>query len=117
MEESIGCFQEAQNDPRTRVETLNLLGQAFLKSDFPDEAVETFRKALSSSEILPDTAMNVNYQLMCALQQVADTRRDLTAAEEAEKIASRIMIQNIGYMDIKARREALKKLVMELRTK
>ena len=42
---------------------------------------------------------------------------DLAAAEEAEKIASQILIQAIGYKDIKARRDALKKLVAELRAK
>ena len=117
LEDAIGCFQEAQHDPRTRVETLNLLGQSFLRSDFPDEAIETFRRALASSEILPDTATEVRYNLMCALQAVGESRRDLAAAEEAEKIASSIMIQNISFKDIRARREALKKLVLELRAK
>ncbi len=41
--------------------------------------------------------------------------RDLASGEEAEKIAASIFAQSIGYKDIRARRDAIKKLVAELR--
>lgn len=116
-EEAIGQFQEAQNDPRVRGKVLHMLGQSFLRCDLAEESIETFRRALESSEMTPEELRDIRYDLCCALQVVGETRRDLPAAEEAEKIASQILIQAIGYKDIKARREALKKLVAELRAK
>lgn len=116
-EEAIGQFQEAQNDPRVRGRVLHMLGLSFLRCDLADEAVETLRRALEVPDMTPEDQRDIRYDLCCALQINGETRRDLTAAEEAEKIASQILIQAIGYKDIKARRESLKKLVAELRAK
>jgi tetratricopeptide (TPR) repeat protein len=117
FEEAIGQFQEAQNDPRVRGRVLHMLGLSFLRCDLADEAVETLRRALEVPDMTPEDQRDIRYDLCCALQINGETRRDLTAAEEAEKIASQILIQAIGYKDIKARRETLKKLVAELRAK
>lgn len=116
-EEAIGQFQEAQNDPRVRSKVLHMLGQSFLRCDLAEESIETFRRALDLADLTPEDQRDVRYDLCCALQVVGETRRDLPAAEEAEKIASQILIQAINYKDIKARRETLKKLVAELRAK
>lgn len=116
-EEAIGQFQEAQSDPRVRNKTLHMLGLSFFKCDLAEEAIETFRRALEGADMTPEDQREVKYDLCCALQVVGETRRDLAAAEEAEKIASQILIQSIGYKDIKARREVLKKLVADLRAK
>ncbi|MBS0191771.1 MAG: hypothetical protein U0573_11970 [Phycisphaerales bacterium] len=117
FEEAIGQFQEAQNDPRVRGRVLHMLGQSFLRCDLAEESIETFRRAMEMTDMTPDDLRDVRYDLCCALQIVGENRRDLAAAEEAEKIASQILIQSIGYKDIKMRREALKKLVSELRAK
>ncbi len=116
-EEAIGQFQEAQSDPRVRGRVLHMLGQSFLRCDLPEESIQTFRQALEVPDLTPEDQRDVKYDLGCALQVMAETRRDLAAAEEAEKIASQILIQSIGYKDIKARREVLKKLVAELRAR
>lgn len=94
-----------------------MLGLSFFKCDLAEEAIETFRRALEGADMTPEDQREVKYDLCCALQVVGETRRDLAAAEEAEKIASQILIQSIGYKDIKARREVLKKLVADLRAK
>lgn len=117
FEEAIGQFQEAQNDPRVRAKTLHMLGLSFLRCDLADESIETFRRALESADLTPEDQRDIKYDLCCALQIVGESRRDLAAAEEAEKIASQILIQAIGYKDIKTRRDSLKKLVAELRAK
>lgn len=116
-EEAIGQFQEAQSDPRVKGKVLHMLGQAFLKCDLAEESIETFRRALESGDMTPEEQRDIRYDLCCAMQVVGETRRDLAMAEEAEKIASQILIQSIGYKDIKARRDALKKLVADLRAK
>lgn len=116
-EEAIGQFQEAQSDPRVRNKTLHMLGLSFLKCDLAEESIETFRRALDGTDLTPEDQRDIRYDLCCALQISGETRRDLAAAEEAEKIASQILIQSIGYKDIKTRREVLKKLVADLRSK
>lgn len=115
MDGTIGMMQEAQNDPKNRIASLTFLGQAFLKMDYVDEAIETFRRALESREIGPETTLELRYHLCTALQARAESARDLATGEEAEKIAASIMAQQFGFKDIRARRDAIKKLVAELR--
>jgi len=113
--EAIDLFQESQGDPKNRGATLNYLGQAFLKIHWNDEAVETFRKALEVRELTPEAQLEVRYWLMVSLQEKGTEARDLGAAEEADKIASSIAVQQISYRDIRARRDSIKKLLGELR--
>ncbi len=115
--EAIEQLQEAQNEPKNRAEALGVMAEAFLKVDYLDESMETFRRALDAKDILPAVAMELRYGLLTALQKKAETGRDLGAAEEAEKLASSIAMQQITYKDIRQRREALKKLGAELRAK
>jgi tetratricopeptide (TPR) repeat protein len=115
LDGAIGLLQEAQNDPKNRVASLMYLGQAFVKIDYVDEAIETFRRALDSREISPETTLELRYYLVTALQAKAESTRDITTAEEAEKIAASITAQQFAYRDIRARRDAVKKLVNEIR--
>ncbi|MFN9993653.1 MAG: tetratricopeptide repeat protein [Phycisphaerales bacterium] len=112
---TISMMQEAQSDPKNRVVSLTMLGQAFVKIDYIDEAVETFRKALESRDLAPELQLELRYHLLTALQIRAETSRELATAEEAEKIAASIAAQQFGYRDIRTRRDAIKKLVTELR--
>lgn len=114
---AIGLLQEAQGDPKGRTVALTFLGQAFLKIEYVDEAIETFRKALESRELTPELQLELRYFLMAALQAKAETARDLATGEDAERIAASIAAQQFGYKDIRARRDAIKKLVAELRAK
>jgi hypothetical protein len=52
---------------------------------------------------------------MTALETKSGTDKDLALAEEADKLASSIAIQQINYRDIRARRESIKKLIAELK--
>jgi tetratricopeptide (TPR) repeat protein len=113
--EAIEALQEAQADPKNRVHALNLLAQSFLKIDWVDEAVEAFRRALEGKEITPETQMELRYGLMAALESRARNNSDLAAAEEAERIASSIAVQQITYRDIRQRRESAKRLAADLR--
>ncbi|MGD9790535.1 MAG: hypothetical protein AB7Q00_00230 [Phycisphaerales bacterium] len=114
-EEAIPQLQDAQSDPRSRLHALNMLAQCFLKMGWVDEAIETFRNALGGKEVMGDTQMDLQYGLMTALQAKAENERDLPCAEEAEKLASSIAIKQITYKDVRARRETLKKLVLDLK--
>lgn len=115
LEEAIGMLQLSQSEPRYRAQSLSLLGQAFLKLDWANEAVDTFRSALDVRDMLPDVQLDLQYYLMCALQAKGESERHLQSAEESEKLASSIAIKNIMYRDIRMRREAIKKLLISLR--
>jgi tetratricopeptide (TPR) repeat protein len=113
--ESITCLQEAQADPKNRVPALLMLGQSFLKIEWIDESIGTFRQALEMREVMPETNLELRYWLMVALQTKGEADRDLDAVVESDKLASSIAVQQITYRDIRQRREAIKKTLGELR--
>lgn len=113
--EAIEQFQEAQHEPRNRGAALSLLGQSFLKIGWNDEGIGALRTALEMKDLLPDVNLELRYWLMSALQAKGEQDRDLEAAVEADRLASSIALQQIGYMDIRSRRDAIKKLLADLR--
>ncbi len=115
--EAIEQFQEAQHDPRNRVTSLLMLGQSFQAITWNDEAIDTFRQASDLKDLLPDTMMEIRYHLMTALQAKADTDNDVSLAEEADRLASMIARQQMSFKDIRTRREAIKALLIRLRTR
>lgn len=116
FEQAISHFQQSQEDAKNRVESLRFLGLAFIKISWTDEAEATFRKALEAYKNHSDEiGMELRYGLLTALQTKAETGRDLAVAEEADKLASTIAIQQINFKDIRARRDALKKLIAEIK--
>ncbi len=115
-EEAIALFQEAQHDPRNRTTSLMYLGLAFARMGWLDESVDSLRKAVEQHTDINDAAgLDLRYALMTTLQTKATQQKSLEDAQEAEKLASSIAIQQIGFRDIRDRRDALKKLVAELR--
>lgn len=115
-EDAIACFQESQNDAKFRTLSLNYLAQSFLKIDYVDESIQTFRRAMEARDLPNDQQMDLKYHLMSALQTKATKDRDLVSAEEADKLASSIAVVQINYRDIRARRESLKKLITEIKS-
>lgn len=116
-EDAVAMLQQAKDDPRNRASAMNLMAQSFVKIGWNDEAIETFRQALDAKDALPELMLEIRYGLMTALQAKGGADRDLPSAEEADRIASSIAIQQIGYKDIRARREALKKLIADLKAR
>ena len=115
-EDAIRYLQEAQNDAKRRVQVLNLLGQSFQKLGWHSEAVGMLRQAAeahSSSD--DDLALDLRYGLLLALEGKAREDRDIESAEEATKLASAIAMKQIGYRDVRARRDELQTLIKELR--
>lgn len=114
-ETAINFFQDAQAEPKNKVASLNMLGQSFLKIGYVDEAMVTFRQALDTKDVLPEQQMELRYFLMTSLQAKAENDKELAAAEEAEKLASAISIQQFNYRDVRVRREAIKKLIAAIK--
>ncbi len=114
--EAIDQFQQAKSDPKLRGIALYALGLSFQAIDWHDEAIDTFRVGL---EAFPDkndnAATDLKYGLMCSLQKRADEMKDLPSAEEALSLASNISMQQIGYKDIRVRRDQIKQIVVKLK--
>ncbi len=116
FDDAIGLFQESQRDAKHRLESLYFIGLAFEKKEWFDEAIHSFRQALEAHKTHSDEmGMALRYALMTALQSKSGLDKDLALAEEADKIASSIAIQQINFRDIRARRDAIKKLMVELK--
>lgn len=113
---AIALFQMTQQDAKRRVDSLNYLGQAFVKINWIDEAVHTYRQAIDAYKVGTDEmGLGLRYGLLSALHAKAEAERDLAVAEEADKLASAIAVQQFNYRDIRARRDGLKKLIGELK--
>ncbi|CAN5849028.1 hypothetical protein BH11PLA1_BH11PLA1_14850 [soil metagenome] len=115
-EQAIEQLQKAKEDPKIRSEVSKFLGKAFQGIDWQTEAIDTFRAALEQHADQNDaTALELRYALLVSLQKTAEDGRDLSAALEADKVASAIAMQQIGYMDVRQRREQIKALSAQLR--
>lgn len=115
--EAVELFQESQQDPKNRASSLLYLGQSFLRIGWSDEAVETFRRGVEIKDVSQEMGLEMRYWLMVSLEQKGTESRDLASVEEADKIASSIAVQSISFKDIRARRDAIKRLLADLRTK
>lgn len=116
FDDAIALFQESQKDAKHRLDSLYCIGLAFQKKDWIDEAIHSFRQALELHKSHSDEmGTSLRYALMTALENKAAADRDLALAEEADKIASSIAIQQINYRDIRSRRDAIKKLIADLK--
>lgn len=116
-QDAIGLLQEIQTDPKIRTTVLNMLGLSFLKIGFLPESVATFRQACDVRDVGGEFGMELRYNLMLALRKVAEEDGDLPAAEEANKIASTIAMQNVKFKDIITQRSEINKIVQSLKSK
>lgn len=61
-----------------------------------------------------DQGLELRYGLMDALEKSAAKSRNLELAQEAQKIASKILQTNIKFRDIRTRLDGIRKLAEEL---
>jgi hypothetical protein len=114
--DAIGQLQQAKNDGKLKHKVNLKLGLAFIAIDWVDEAVETLRGGVAEyPDPNDDTGMDLRYELTKALFKKAQLSRDLASAEEADKLASAIAMQNIAYKDIRNLRTQIKALITELK--
>jgi tetratricopeptide (TPR) repeat protein len=115
-DEAIPLFQEAQADAKHRIESLLHLARSFEKIEYLDEAVHTYRRAMEHHSVADDEhGLALRYGLMTALQARGARERDLASLEEADALASSIAVQQFSYRDIRLRREAIKRLIADLK--
>ncbi len=114
LDDAIGLFQETQTDSKLRVPSLNFMGQAFYKIKYYDEAEASFRQALDSGDMAPETALDLRYNLFTSLMEVGKASRSVDKLREADKIASQIAMKQFNYKDVRTRREEIKALLVEI---
>ncbi len=117
-DQAIEYFQQSQNDAKSRFVSQVYLGQAFDAVGWHTEAVETLRGALQAYDSPDDNlGIELRYALMTALLRKAADSGDIADAQEAGALASGIAMRDIGYKDIRAKRDQIKQLVTELKAK
>ncbi|MBL7133634.1 MAG: hypothetical protein ISS78_06005 [Phycisphaerae bacterium] len=106
-DDAIASLQEAQREPRRRLEAMNYLGQAFAKKGWTREAADTFDRALQA-EVAEERAKDLRYNLGCALEQMGQFKR---AQDEFSTIAQ----QDYNYKDVRQKLEYLHKKLQQQR--
>jgi tetratricopeptide (TPR) repeat protein len=115
IETAMGCFQKSKDEPRLRAASGHLLGQCFASEGWLAEAVAEYREVLTKIDATEaEREMQVRYDLMLALLELA--RRDASRdhAQDALDICSGIARQDITYRDIRNRRREIDELLRSL---
>lgn len=118
IDEAIGAFQQAKQDPKLRAQSHRLLGECYLRKEWLDEAIDTLEQGIESHKLTDDRlALDMKYLLMTAYAKSARNNTNTEHAKKARDIASSILQTNINYRDIKKKVDELKALMDELSQK
>jgi tetratricopeptide (TPR) repeat protein len=112
-DDAIALLQETQTDAKLRTGSQNMLGLAFLKIHYFDEAVQMFMAALERSDLSPELELELRYHLMLALIEQSKGTKNVAGLRDADKQASSIAMKQFNFRDIRAKREEIKKLIAE----
>jgi len=101
-DEAIPVFQHVRNDPKFRVEAQTLLGQAFLKSGFVEEAAETLKSSIDEYQLKGDEkSKDMFYWYARALEEKGDTPTSI-------KAYSQVAQWDFNYRDVQVRIKRLR---------
>ena len=93
VNEAIQAFQKAQNSPKHKLDSLNYLGQCFMKRGMHDMALSQLEKALGEKTVMDQQRKELVYNLACVYEELG--RR-----EEAAKFFKEIYEVDIGFRDV-----------------
>jgi tetratricopeptide (TPR) repeat protein len=114
-EDAMAAFQAAKDDPKLKVNSAWMLGRCFEKEGWHTEAVGEFREALAALDSTQgEKELEIKYDLMLALIELAKLEKSGAHAKEAADICSAIVRKNIGFKDVRARRKEVDELVRTL---
>lgn len=109
------CFQKSKDEPKLRTRSGHFLARCFALEGWHTEAVDEFRDTLANMDATErDLELDIRYDLMESLIELARTERSEHMAREALEICSGIARKDITYRDIRARRKELDELSREL---
>jgi tetratricopeptide (TPR) repeat protein len=98
-DDAIVALQEAQQNPKHRVDALHYLGRAFLIQGMRPEAVETLKRAIEEYDLASTgdpKSKEIHYWCARALEENGNTA-------EAIDMYSKIIRWDIGYLDARKR--------------
>jgi len=101
FDDAIGALQQAQRDPRRYVSAMNYLGQAFMKKQWWQEAIDTFQKVLQK-DLSEDRVKDVRYNL-------GDCHERLEQYSPAQEQFSHVAQIDFNYKDVRKRLEGVRK--------
>lgn len=114
-EDAMPCFQQAKEEAKYRVMATHMLGRCFAAQGWHAEAVGEFKEALQVLDAgNAERDLDIRYDLMISLMELARAENDAQAARDAAEICSHILRKNIGYRDIRDRRKQVDALVKEI---
>ena len=114
-EDAMAAFQAAKDDPKLRVNSAWMLGRCFSKEGWHSEAVSEYKEALGAIDATQaEKELDVKYDLMLALIELAKLEKSGAHAKEAADICSAIVRKNIGYKDVRVRRKEVDELIRTL---
>ena len=93
VNEAIQAFQKAQNSPKHKLDSLNYLGQCFMKRGMHDMALSQFEKALGEKTVMDQQRKELVYNLACVYEEQG--RR-----EEAARYFKEIYEVDINFLDV-----------------
>ena len=115
-DEAIAMLQQALSEPKSRAQAHLLLGRSFNEKEWHDEAIDTIRHGIEAHSLSDDAVgKELRYELIGSLLAAARRNSDADAAEEANKLASEILQADIGYKDIREKKNEATELVKELK--
>ncbi|MBS3820330.1 MAG: tetratricopeptide repeat protein [Phycisphaerae bacterium] len=94
-DDAIGALQQAQHNPRRRVNAANYLGQAFMKKEWWQEAIDTLTK-LVESDLNEDRLKEIRYNLGECYEQLGELHK-------AEEQFSMLAQTDFNYKDVRDR--------------
>lgn len=100
FDDAIGALQQAQRDPRRRIQAVNYLGQAFMKKQWWQEAVDTFNK-LVDADISEDRLIEVRYNLGACYEAMGELR-------QAEDQFSTVAQTDFNFKDVRDRLQSVR---------
>jgi tetratricopeptide (TPR) repeat protein len=114
-QDAMAAFQAAKDDPKLKVNSAWMLGRCFSKEGWHSEAVGEYKEALAAIDATQaEKELDIKYDLMLALMELAKLEKSGAFAKEAADICSAIVRKNIGYKDVRARRKEVDELVRTL---
>ena len=112
---AMGCFQKSKDEPRLRAASGHLLGRCFAAEGWHGEAVAEFEDVLAKIDATEaDRELEVRYDLMCSLIELATSEQSQDHAKAALDICSGIARKDISYRDIRDRRRQIDDLVRSM---
>ncbi len=105
--EAIPLFQEAQKDPRRKIQAMDKVGYCFFMKGWYSDAIDIFTRAMDSYEIKDDaTAKELRYNLARAYEEQNDK-------EKALDLYRKIAQLDFGYKDVSYRVDHLRLAAQE----